>query len=257
MDEDTRFQELKEKEIQRLINEEGKANPVKGILTDDEILKYAGDSRTASEIRLKRGIGTQSDKSWLHDDMYVGIIIGGMVLFFLGIVGFTLNNFVVILLFFLILFFIVGYYIYVMHIKDYTEPEYKQITEKLDKFSSKKDEDEKISSNDELLLLFESKEKIAREMVEKKFPAPQLTNTKFNTVIDDCKKEVESQILVLNALTVTEKTKYEIESRKDLIKQLINKMDDLTNELILSDENHIEEAIEDMDDLINSVKEYE
>lgn len=157
----------------------------------------------------------------------------------------------------LILFFILGYYIYVMHIKDYTEPEYKQITEKLDKFSSKKDEDEKISSNDELLLLFESKEKIAREMVEKKFPAPQLTNTKFNTVIDDCKKEVESQILVLNALTVTEKTKYEIESRKDLIKQLINKMDDLTNELILSDENHIEEAIEDMDDLINSVKEYE
>ena len=71
------------------------------------------------------------------------------------------------------------------------------------------------------------------------------------------KEVVESQIKILNALTPTEKTKYEIASRKKLIKQLISKVDDLTNELILSEENNIEEVIEDMDNLINSVKDYD
>ena len=40
--------------------------PKKGILTDDEILKYAGESESASKIRLKRGIGSFSDKNRLH-----------------------------------------------------------------------------------------------------------------------------------------------------------------------------------------------
>ena len=93
-------------------------------------------------------------------------------------------------------------------------------------------------------------------MIEKRFPAPQLTNTKFNAVLDNCKEVVESQIEILNALTPTDKTKYEIDSRKKLIKQLIGKVDDLTNELILSEENNIEEVIDEMDNLISSVKEY-
>lgn len=80
-----------------------------------------------------------------------------------------------------------------------------------------------------------------------------ITNTKFNAVLDNCKEVVESQIEILNALTPTEKTKYEIASRKKLIKELIGKVDDLTNELILSEENNIEDVIDDMDNLINSV----
>lgn len=145
----------------------------------------------------------------------------------------------------------VGSYIYVMYIKDYTDPQYKPTPIK-----EKPIKEEKLSETDDLFLLFESKEKIAREMIEKKFPAPQLTNSKFNAVLDNCRDVVESQIEVLNALTPTEKTKPEIDSRKKLIKQLISKIDDLTNELILSEENNIEDVIEDMDNLINSVKEY-
>ena len=57
-------------------------------------------------------------------------------------------------------------------------------------------------------------------------------------------------------LTPTEKTKPEIDSRKKLIKKLISKIDDLTKELILSEENNIEEVIDDMDKLIISVKYY-
>ena len=75
-------------------------------------------------------------------------------------------------------------------------------------------------------------------------------------MLDNCKEVVESQIKSLNALTPTEKTKYEINSRKKLIKEIISKIDDLTNELILSEENNIEEVIDDMDGLINSVKDY-
>ena len=104
--------------------------------------------------------------------------------------------------------------------------------------------------------MFESKEKIAREMIERRFPAPQMTNTKFNNVLDSCKDVVESQIEILNSITPTDKTKYEIDSRKKLIKQVIGKIDDLTNELILSEESNLEEVIENMDNLINSVKEY-
>ena len=113
-----------------------------------------------------------------------------------------------------------------------------------------------ISNNDELLLLFESKEENAREIIEKRFPAPQLTNLKFNGVLNNCREVVESQIEILNTLTPTEKTKPEIESRKKLIKQVISKVDDLTNELILSEENDLNEVIGEMDDLINSIKEY-
>lgn len=48
MNDDERFQNLREKEINRLIESEGSADPVKGILTNDEILKYAGNSFSAS-----------------------------------------------------------------------------------------------------------------------------------------------------------------------------------------------------------------
>ena len=92
--------------------------------------------------------------------------------------------------------------------------------------------------------------------MRKKFPAPQLTNSKFNAVLDNCRNVVESQIEIINVLTPTEKTKPEIDSRKKLIKKLISKIDDLTNELILSEENNIEEVIDDMDKLIISVKDY-
>lgn len=93
-------------------------------------------------------------------------------------------------------------------------------------------------------------------MIEKRFPAPQITNSKFNEVLNNAKEVVKSQVEILNALTPTEKTKYEIESRENSIKQLISKIDDLTNELILSEKNNFEEVIEEVNSLINSVKEY-
>ena len=263
MNDEDHFQELKEKEIKRLTTPlthtknktfdcegnlietsfwDGKPflEPKKGILTDDEILVYAGESKEASRIRLKRGEGNFNDKLKIYDS-YLLIEL----LIFLP--GFTLIAFSFWLWIALVVISL-SILIYLLFIKDYTEVTTVE--------SETKVEEPNETTNDDLLLLFESKEKIAREMIERRFPAPQMTNTKFNAVLDNCKEVVESQIEILNALTPTEKTKYEIASRKKLIKQLISKVDDLTNELILSEENNIEEVIDDMDGLINSVKDY-
>lgn len=273
MKDEERFQELKEKEIKRLTSpltyskgkwnvpsayfdcEGNKVDPINtfngkkfimepktGILSDDEILMYASESKEASRIRLRRGTGNFNDKKKLYGNYT-------LFLFFLIFPGCMIAIFSFWLWIALIIIsIIILAYIFIIHdfSDTYSEENSKQVIDEQDP-----------SNYDELLLLFESKEKIAREMIERKFPAPQLTNSKFNGVLDNCKEVVESQIEILNALTPTEKTKYEINSRKKLIKQLINKIDDLTNELILSEENNIEEVIDDMDNLINSVKDYE
>lgn len=172
-------------------------------------------------------------------------MIGFMVIFPLELFLLLYNYYIGI---FVLLIFIIGviYFLFIHNFKD------KNINETVEVPEVEK----KLSNNEELELLFQAKEKIAREMIERRFPAPQITNTKFNGVLDNCKEVVESQIQILNALTPTEKTKYEIASRKKLIKQLIGKVDDLTNELILSEENNIEDVIDEMDNLISSVKEY-
>ena len=247
---------LKEKELKRLTDSLGKEEPMKGILTDDEILKYAENSKEASRIRLKRGIGDFKDKRRVHDE------IGIFLIFFPFSIGFWLclsvfYNFLIgEVVFSVITIFFLIYTIYYFHVKNYSDSAYKQDNHNKDEKKLKENKEIDASKNDDLLLLFESKEKIAREMIEKRFPSPQLTNTKFNAALDNCKEVVESQIESLNDLTITEKTAYEIESRKQLIKQVISKIDDLTNELILSEQTNLETVIDEMDDLINSIKEY-
>lgn len=268
MNNDEQFQELKAKEIKRLttpltyINHKIAPNevydcegnpahrdtdgkyilePNKELLSYEEILKYAPYSKEASRVRLKIGKGNLSDKTKLYGDY-----LGALILVFAP--GFVIALFSL-WLWIAIVVLSVGIAIYFFFIRDFKEEDVKKPVENIIK-------EPKTTNNDDLLLLFESKEKIAREMIEKKFPAPQMTNTKFNTVLDNCKEVVESQVEILNALTPTEKTKYEIESRKKLIKQVIGKIDDLTNELILSEESNLEDVVEDMDELIDSVKEY-
>ena len=282
MNDEERFQRIKEKEITRLTTpisypkigkislkvaaRDCEGNPVElvrgfngnrfslepkqGILSDDEILMYAPESIAASRIRLKRGVGSQSDKSTVNHNLMFSYIFLIVFLFIFAIPMLFFGTMTTII-FLLIIIVSAGVYIYIMHIKDYTDPNYKSAPIKEEPI--KKD---KLSETDELFVLFESKENIARELIEKKFPSPQLTNSKFNGVLDNCRNVVESQIEIINALTPTEKTKPEIDSRKKLIKKLISKIDDLTNELILSEESNIEEVIDDMDNLISSVKEY-
>lgn len=285
MSNDERFQEIKEKEIKRLTTPlnypkgifsynkipkdcEGQParkrlwdnryilEPKPGLLSDDEILIYASESKQASKIRLKRGIGNILDKKNVYENyttIPIFLVSGLCVSLFIGYRGFQESFSLGLLLISLgVLLIVIGAlgYIYIFYIKDYMDPLYKQKLEEQKTISGENLPD------DELLSLFYIKEKIAREMIEKRFPAPQITNSKFNEVLNNVKEVVKSQVEILNALTPTEKTKYKIESRENSIKQLISKIDDLTNELILSEKNNFEEVIEEVNSLINSVKEY-
>lgn len=101
MDDDTRLQELKEKEIIRLTTplsypkvgkftlqvgaRDCEGNPAQkiggfrnkyvlepkpGILSENEILMYAPESKEASKIRLSRGNGKFSDKTSLYSELF-------------------------------------------------------------------------------------------------------------------------------------------------------------------------------------------
>lgn len=264
MDED-----LKEKEIKRLITPltykkskwgamevyDCEGNPVRrnvhkkyvlapnnALLSHEEIIKYAPDSVEASRSRLKLGIGRFSDKLKVYSETLIIVAIFGFMAIMLPI---AISYYISIIMFILILIGVI-YFLFIHDFTDYTiEENVKSI-----------DMEPKASTNDDLLLLFESKEKIAREMIEKRFPSPQMTNTKFNSVLDSCHDIVESQINILDSLILNDKNRYEFDSRKKLVKELISKVDDLTNELILSDDSDIVGVIEEVDNLINSVKDY-
>ena len=161
MSNDERFQEIKEKEIKRLTTPlnypkgifsynkipkdcEGQParkrlwdkryvlEPKPGILSDDEILIYASESKQASKIRLKRGIGNILDKKNVYEN-YTAIPIflgcGLCVSLFIGYMGFqesfSLGLLVISLGVLLIVIGALGY-IYIFYIKDYMDPLYKQ-----------------------------------------------------------------------------------------------------------------------------------
>ena len=227
--------------------------PNNQILSNEEILKYAPRSNEASKVRLKMGIADLNDKIKIYWRKLIWIF---PIALLLAIFGFSYSfNLGIALIISVILCLVFFLFIYDFKDEDISDNVKVPKVHINDSYKTSIKENN-MSSNDELLLLFESKEKIAREMIEKKFQAPQITNSKFNGVLDECHDVVVSQIEILNALTPTDKTKFEIESRKKLIKQVISKIDDLTNELILSEESNLEVVIEEMDNLINSVKEY-
>jgi len=101
---------LKEEEILRLVQIsyfkfDDHNEPNTALLTDEEILKYARNSHTASRIRLRNGIGDNSDKIkihgytvlgvWVFWGFFVGmffIILGGTIFGILGaIIGLLLT----------------------------------------------------------------------------------------------------------------------------------------------------------------------
>ena len=124
----TKAYDIEGNEVQRNVhqNSEFIMEPKQGILTDDEILKYAYKSKVAVHVRLKKGIGTIEDKKILYgkdifDYWSLSLIFGGMFIAFLGM-------FVHHLFFLLFPVMIIGlayYTVYVLYLKDYTSIEYK------------------------------------------------------------------------------------------------------------------------------------
>lgn len=117
----------------------------------------------------------------------------------------------------------------------------------------------------DLKFQFYKKEVSARDLITKRFEPPQLTYTRFITGVDKSKelfnKNHESAMTMIElAEEYSPRIASEVESKIDILKAIIEKMDNLTNELIinedLSKKEDVDNLIDQMDDLIDSVKDY-
>ncbi|MFM5882737.1 MULTISPECIES: zinc ribbon domain-containing protein [Methanobrevibacter] len=118
----------------------------------------------------------------------------------------------------------------------------------------------------ELKVRYEIKEKNARNLIAKRFTPPQLTYDKFiasvdkSTMMFNSHAEVISNILDL-ASQDSKKIDDELNDRFDILEALVEKIDELIDELVLSlnddeKEGNPSNLLNDLDDLIDSVKNY-
>ena len=254
--------------------------PKQNILNDNEILQYAPQSKSASQIRLKRGFGNIQDILLVHESLpwilglfYVVLIcIAVPVTFSKNIVGMYLILVLVILP--------LLYLYYIFNHKKYA----KDTVKKQVKESKKKVEtpvsttaDEKSSGLDSfkryekeisnLKVVFNVKEKVVRELIEKRFEPPQITYDKFMSSIDNCHKlfyaqsDAASNIIDL-AVEDTPRVQDEIKGKIDAMKKIIDQIEDLTNELVINisssgeSTDEVKNLLDDMENLIESVKDY-
>ena len=283
----TKVYDIEGNEIKRNTNRNNEfiMEPKQGILTDDEILKYAYNSDAAAKIRLKKGIGTFEDKKNLHRLSLFYVLWIGLLSFFLSLpLSFGTSNFALEIVSLIILLVTIGYPIYILFLKDYTSNENKIKTiiknnKNKPEYGYMKDEIELTPMTNrqtlkryekqvnDLKQLYEVKEKIARDMIEKKFSPTELTYDRFISAINSCdnlfRDQAESTLNIINFATDNApKVEYEIKNRIDILKLIIEKVDELTNELVLnmssvdSNTEEIRYLVEDMEKLINSVKDY-
>ena len=112
---------------------------------------------------------------------------------------------------------------------------------------------------------FDAKDDVARELIEKRFQPPQMTYTRFISLVDKSKKmfdrEADSALTILNLATEdSPRVDTEIKLKIHIMKSIISKIDDLTNELVLtmdsSDDGDVDALIDDMEEGIGSLKNY-
>jgi len=254
--------------------------PRPGILTDSEIMQYAPDSRAASQIRLDRGIGDVSDVLLVHKSLPWLLGIYYLILIVITIPTLFIRNllFAVILL---VLFIVPLVYAYrIFNIKRKRPSKVSQDKKTTAKKSADENvnaeviEDNHIESLDKyeneisnLKVLFEVKENVVRQLIEKKFKPPQITYDKFIKMVDSCNKLFYSQAdtasnIIDLAVEDTPRIRQEIENKIDSMKKIINQIEDLTNELVINinsdseSQGEVQVLLDDMEDLISSVKDY-
>lgn len=114
--------------------------------------------------------------------------------------------------------------------------------------------------------VYAKKETHARELIDKKFEPPQMTNTKFVSVVDSStkifNKEADSISSIISLATEkTPRVEEQINKKFEVLNSLIDKMDDLINELVLSldssKKDDVHGLLDEMENLVDSVKNYE
>lgn len=116
-------------------------------------------------------------------------------------------------------------------------------------------------------MVFDVKEGVVRDLIEKRFEPPQITYDKFISAIDSCHKlfyaQSDSALSIINlAVEDTPRVRDEIDSKIGAMKKIINQIEDLTNELVINisssseSPDEVKNLLDDMENLIESVKEY-
>lgn len=118
---------------------------------------------------------------------------------------------------------------------------------------------------DELKREFDLKESQTYDLIEKRFEPPQITYNRFCSVVEKFSKLFNKQLssarsIIELASEYSPKIENELNSRIKLLKSIINKLDDLKNELVVTiDESNpedIDNLFDEMHELIDSVKDY-
>lgn len=116
---------------------------------------------------------------------------------------------------------------------------------------------------------YENKEAKVMELLEKKFPAGQISYYRFKDEVDNCRvsffKEADSaQNMIDLSDEYSDKIASELKNKIKTLESIIGKLNDLQSELIISISNadddgdeEIKNLIDEMNDLIDSVKDYE
>lgn len=257
--------------------------PKEGILTEDEILQYAPDSKAAAKIRLNRGLGNMEDVLLVHESLPWVLGFFYVILVCIAIpVIYARNTFVMfILLIMFILPLVYSYYVFNMksyEIKTKTlHPLPKPNIPKASKEVSEADnavKNTEISSLMEfereannLKVLFDVKEGVVKDLIEKRFEPPQITYDKFISMVDKCHELFYSQLdatenIIKLAAEDSPRIRDELQNKIKNMKTIIDQIEELTNELVIniSSENQSDDEVKnllnDMENLINSVKEY-
>lgn len=254
--------------------------PREGILTENEVLQYAPESKTAAKIRLKRGAGSNSDVLLVNESVPWILALYYVVVFSVSVL-IIFSAMKILMVAILVLLILPLVYLYkIFNLKSYTKAKTKKQVKKSQSDSNKTIEEEPVIEDtalkslkvyekeiDNLKILFDVKEQVVRDLIKKRFEPPQITYDKFISIIDKANKlfyqEVDSALNIIRLATDdTPRVQGEIQGKINNMKRIINQIEELTNELVInisSDDDAKEEVndlLENMENLIGSVKEY-
>ena len=247
--------------------------PKKGILTDNEILKYAPDSMAAARVRIKNDVATMDDYYLAYTTVPWKLASYYVIIFMIMVPLISiLSNW-------LILLFIVLLLVPLYNVKRVLDIKTRI---KLNKTGNKQDyaNNTNNSKSDKALFIKYEKEIIelkeeftnkkinAETLIEKRFAPPQLTYDKFMSTVENAERVFDSEYYTTIDLVrysddyssdMEEQIKAKIKTLKVLIKQLDNLIKELLENLSKdnSSDEEIKNIIEEMDRLIDSVSLYD
>lgn len=247
--------------------------PKKGILTDNEILKYAPDSMAAARIRIKNDVATMDDYYLAYSTVPWKLASYYVIIFMIMVPLISILSNWLILLFIVLLLVPIYNVKRVLDIK--TRIKLNKTGNKQDysnnRNNTKSDKALFIKYEKEIIELkeeFTNKKINAETLIEKRFAPPQLTYDKFMSTVENAERVFDSEYNTAIDLIrysddyssdMEEQIKAKIKTLKVLIKQLDNLIKELLENLSKdnSSDDEIKNIIEEMDRLIDSVSLYD